>query len=126
MALSVKNVTHAAERQTLSLLVDGLLNRLNKAEDRREIYLKLVDIAAKFYGKGASSEKLDAVRAAINDPDNRWIKFIDRVLMETDPHVAKTMLMNLGYESFFRGTKTIRANRRSILNTWYARKMAFL
>ena len=45
------------------------------------------------------------------DPDNRWMKFINRVIDETDPHYAKTMLLNLGYEAFFRGTKTIRANR---------------
>jgi sulfatase maturation enzyme AslB (radical SAM superfamily) len=33
------------------------------------------------------------------------------VLDQTDPNVARTMALNLGYEAFFRGTKTIRENR---------------
>ena len=53
----------------------------------------------------------DRVRAAIKDPDNRWIKFINRVLDETNPHVAKMAALNLGFEAFFRGTKMIRKNR---------------
>ncbi len=111
MALSVKTVTHATERQAISLMLDGLLNRLNKAEDRTEVIMKLIDLAGKFYGKAAKPETLDKVRAAAADPENRWFKFINRVLDETDPHVAKMMLLNLGYEAFFRGTKTIRENR---------------
>ena len=33
------------------------------------------------------------------------------MLDETHPNVAKTAIMNLGYEAFIRGTKTIRKNR---------------
>ena len=33
------------------------------------------------------------------------------MLDQTDPNVARTMALNLGYEAFFRGTKTIRENR---------------
>ncbi len=107
----VKTLTHAAERQAFSVLVDQFLKKLDSAEDRRSTYLTLVDAAEKFYGKGAKKENLDAARKAIMDPDNRWFNMIDHVLQETNPNVAKTMLLNLGYEAFFRGTKTIRANR---------------
>ncbi len=108
----VQNVKHAAERQAFSLLVDRLLSKLDKAQDRTEVYLEIVDAAEKFYGKAATKEKMDAVRKAVQDPNNRWFSFIDRVVKETDPHVAKMLLLNLGYESFFRGTKTIRENRK--------------
>ena len=111
MALSVKKVTHAAERQAISVLLDGLLNRLDKSTNRTEVIMKLIDLAGRFYGKAAKPETLDKVRAAAADPENRWFKFINRVLDETNPHVAKTLLLNLGYEAFFRGTKTIRENR---------------
>jgi len=107
----IKNMTHAAERQAMSVLVDGLLRQLDGAEDRTEIYCKIVDIAGKFYGNAATKEKLEAVKAKLSDPEYRWTKFLNRVLDETDPHVAKMTLLNLGYEAFFRGTKTIRANR---------------
>ena len=70
-----------------------------------------MDLAEQFWGKGFSKEDYDKVRAAIKDPNNKWIRYINRVLDETHPNVAKTAIMNLGYEAFIRGTKTIRKNR---------------
>ncbi len=107
----LQNAKHAAERQAFSLVVDRLLSKLNKAEDKTEVYLQIIDQAAKFYGKAATPEMLDAIRAHAKDPNDRWFSFISRVIDETDPHVAKMALLNLGYEAFFRGTKTIRENR---------------
>ena len=113
VAQSLANLSHAAERQVFSVAIEAFLKKLNKAEDRTESYMKLVDAASKFWGKdGAKKETLDSVRAAINDPDNRWLKFINRVIDETNPHVAKMTLLNLGYEAFFHGTKMIRENRK--------------
>ncbi len=111
MAITLKNLTHAAERQVFSAGIDQFLKHLGRMEDRTEAYLKLVDAAAHFYGKAATPEALDKVRAAIRDPENRWFRFINSVIDETDPHVAKMFLLNLGYEAFFRGTKMIRENR---------------
>jgi MoaA/NifB/PqqE/SkfB family radical SAM enzyme len=110
MASLAKKMTHAAERQVFSLAIDAFLKHLNKKEDRTESYLKLVDAAGKFW-KDAKPETLEGVRRAIKDPNNRWLKFVNRVIDETNPHVAKMTLLNLGYEAFFRGTKMIRENR---------------
>ncbi len=111
MASVMENLSHAAERQAISVMMDGFLKHLNSQEDKAKTYVQLVDLAGKFYGNGAKKETLDKVRAAVQDPNNRWMKFINRIVDETDPHYAKMMLLNLGYESFFRGTKMIRANR---------------
>ena len=96
MDLSVKNLTHAAERQVFTVLVDGFLKHLDQAENRRDVYLKIVDAAGKFYGKAATPETLDKVRAAIRDPENRWFNFIDRIMSETNPHIIKMLMLNLG------------------------------
>lgn len=111
--MALRDLSHAAERQAFSAGIDQFLKHLNKkdASDRVKTYQKLVDAAGHFWGKDADTKKLEAVKKAMADPDNRWIRFINRVLDETDPHYAKTMMLNLGYEAFFRGTKTIRANR---------------
>ena len=111
MTTFVEKVSHKAQRQAFSILIDRFLKHLDKSEDRTAIYLKLVDEAGKFWGEGADKEKLELVKKAFQDPNNRWVKFINRVVDETDPHVAKMMMLNLGYEAFFRGTKMIRANR---------------
>ena len=110
-----ETMAHAAERQAASVIIDQLLKKLNKAndyEERSEIYLKIVDMAEKFYNDGDAKEKLDAVRKYVSDPDNRWMKVINSIIDDTDPGYAKKMLLNLGYEAFFRGTKTIRENRQ--------------
>lgn len=111
MAGTMQNLTHAAERQAISVMLDGFLKHLKSQDDRTKTYLQIVDLAEKFWGNGANRETIAKVREYVQNPDNRWMRFINRVVDETDPHYAKTMLLNLGYEAFFRGTKTIRANR---------------
>ena len=111
--MGIKELSHAAERKAFSTAIDGFLKHIKKKDyaGRSETYAKLVDTAATFWGKGANKEKMEAAKKALQDPNNRWVKFLNRVIDETDPHYAKTMLLNLGYEAFFRGTKMIRANR---------------
>ncbi len=108
MALDLK---HKAERKTFEVLIDKIYDSVANSDDRTESYMKMVDYAEKFFGKAATPEKLEAVRAAIKDPNNRWVKFINKVVDEANPKFAKKMILNLGYEAFFRGTKTIRENR---------------
>ncbi len=113
MANLLENAKHTAERQGLGLLVDSLIRDLQKKdrEGRTGVYMKIADLAEKFYGSAATPERMAAVRRAIQDPDNRWFKFIDRSLTEINPNFAKMTILNLGYEAFLKGTKTIRANR---------------
>ena len=105
----IDNGLHKAERAAAAVLIDRLLAKADK--DRQKTFLDLIDMAEKFWGNDYSKETYDKFRAAIKDPENRWMKFANRILDETDPHVARTMALNLGFEAFFRGTKTIRKNR---------------
>ena len=108
MAFDLK---HAAERKAFSVLIDHFYDNIANSDDRTKTYLQLVDKAAGFYGKGATEETLNKVRAAVSDPDNRWVRFVNKAIDESNPKYAKKMLLNLGYEAFFRGTKMIRENR---------------
>ena len=109
MNTTLDKISHKAQRAAASVIIDKVLAMVDK--DRETGFLELVDWAEQFWGNGFSKEDYDKVRTAIKDPDNRWIKFINRVLDETDPHVAKMAALNLGFEAFFRGTKMIRKNR---------------
>lgn len=109
MANRIEHITHGAQRKMVSKLIDTALSRVNK--DREESLLKMVDLAGSFFGDSVSKEQYDVIRNMIKDPDNRWMKFANRVLDETNPHVAKMAALNLGYEAAFRGTKQIRQNR---------------
>ncbi|MCR4904381.1 MAG: radical SAM protein [Butyrivibrio sp.] len=111
MAKVVQHVSHAAQREFFKVLIDHFYDNIDKSEDRTKTYLKLVDQYEKFMGGGSDKKNVEAVRKAFNDPNNRWVKFLNRIIDETDPTYAKKLLLNLGYEAFFHGTKTIRANR---------------
>jgi uncharacterized protein (UPF0305 family) len=109
MNTALDKVSHSVQRKAISAMLDTTLKQLHK--DREKTYQQLVDLAGQFWGKDVSKESLDKVRAALSDQDNKWVRFINRIIDETDPHVAKMAALNLGYEAFFRGTKMIRKNR---------------
>ncbi|MBR3052561.1 MAG: radical SAM protein [Firmicutes bacterium] len=102
---------HSIERKSFEIVVDRLLDSINKAENKRDAYLNIFNLAKKLRISEISGISLEKAEAAIKDPDNKWFKLIDNVLDNTDPAVAKKTLMNLGYEAFLSGTKTIRKNR---------------
>jgi len=110
MANALDKVTHAAQRKAAEVLVDKLLKSLDK--DREKTYLDLVNMSETFFSDEFTKEQYDHVKEALKNPENKWTKFINRTLDETDKNVAKTAIMNLGFEAFFRGTKTIRKNRQ--------------
>ncbi|MGN0363046.1 MAG: radical SAM protein [Bilifractor sp.] len=112
MASTLGYVKHAAERKAVEVVIDGLVKNVKNSKDKRQTYLTFMGWAEKFFGsKAFPPEKVEAVKKDIQDPDNKWMKFIDQIIDETNPNFAKMTLLNLGYEAFLRGTKTIRANR---------------
>ena len=103
------NMIETVERKAFGVAVDAALKNLNK--DREKGLLQIVDLAEKFMGNNFSKEAYDGARAMIKDPDNKWMRYVNRVLDETDPHVAKMTALNLGFQAAFLGTKTIRKMR---------------
>ena len=109
MNTSVESLTHKMQRAAVGKMVDVVLSHADK--DRQKTVGQLVDVAKQFYGSSFSDEAYEHARQTLTDPDSKWSKLINCVLDQTDPNVARTMALNLGYEAFFRGTKTIRENR---------------
>ena len=111
---TVQNLTHAAERKAVSAILDGLWNHLShtEAEDRYNTFVKLINLTEKFIGNENNKETFNKVREVAKDPNNKWMRYLNQIIDETDPHYAKTMLLDLGYEAFLCGTKTIRENRK--------------
>ena len=108
-----ENLTHAAERKAMDVLLTKLVKDLQKGDrtDRNEVYLKLADLAEKFFKGKIPDGVMERVRTGILDPNDRWFSYIDSIIAETNPNFAKMTLLNLGYEAFFRGTKITRENR---------------
>ena len=110
MANRFQAAAHAAERQAVSIMLDGVYKQIRNSPDRAESYNKIIDLAEKFYGE-SGKDAIAKARVYFSDPENRWVKFLNRIIDETDPAYAKKVLMSLGLEGFFNGTKTIRATR---------------
>ena len=96
-------LTHAAGRMAVSKAADVVLKKAGKDKDKE--VEKLVD----FIGKYMDGEKIDLnydkVKALIMDENSTLHKYIYRLLDEVDPHVLKTLVLNLGFEAFLNGTK---------------------
>ena len=103
------NLALTVERKAFSVAIDAALKSLNK--DREKGLLQIVDLTEKFMGDNFRKEAYDGVRKMIQNPDHKWMRYVNRLLDETDPHVAKMTALNLGFQAAFLGTKTIRKMR---------------
>ena len=102
-------IAQAVERKAFSAAIDVALKHINK--DREKGLLQIVDLTEKFMGNNFNSASYEGARKMIQNPDSKWMRYVNRLLDETDPHVAKMTALNLGYQAAFYGTKTIRKMR---------------
>lgn len=106
----MNTMTHAAGRAAFSKAIDLAMKNADK--DWETEVTKLMNLMQKYM----SGEKLDVdydkAKAMICNKDGALNRYINRILTETDPHVLKTAALNLGFEAFFHGTKTIRKMRK--------------
>ena len=80
-------------------------------KDREKGLLDLVDLTERFMGDNFQKSSYEGARKMIQDPDSKWMSYVNRALDEIDPHVIKQTALNLGFEAAFHGTKTIRSMR---------------
>lgn len=102
-------MTHKAGRAAFGKAVDIALRNADK--DWEPEVEKLMDLMQNYM----SGEKLDIdydrAKEMICNKEGTLNRYIHRILEEVDPHVLKTTALNLGFEAFFHGTKTIRKKR---------------
>ena len=103
-------LTHKAARAAYGTAIDAVLKHVKK--DREKGLLELVDLTEKYMGDNFQKENYEATRKMIQDPDNKWVKYVNNLIDELDPYVIRQTALNLGYEAAFYGTKTIREMRK--------------
>jgi len=109
MNAALDKVSHKVQRMVVGKICDRWYSSMQK--DREKTLYKAVDSAEKFWKGDYPESFFNKMRDDIKN-ESRWIKFIYSVMEDTDKHVAKMTIMNLGYEAFLRGTKVIRKNRK--------------
>ena len=102
-------MTHAAARAAFGTAIDFALKSVKK--DPEKGISRILDLTGKFAGDVFSQQQLAAAKDYLTNPENKWTQYIYRIIDEIDPHVLKMTALNLGFEAFLNGTKTIRNNR---------------
>ena len=105
----MSNIGHSAARLAASKAFDVVLKNVDKNWEKE--VCKLIDLMEKYMSDEKMDVNYDRAREMVNNKDGALNKYINRVLDEVDPKVLKTMALNLGFESFLYGTKTIRKMR---------------
>lgn len=103
------DIAYITGRKLFEKTTDILLKYLNR--NTEENLLKLVDWVQNFMGNIFDEGYYDKTRDLIKDRDNKWMKYLERMIKETDPHVLKTHVLNLGYEASLYGLKKIHKMR---------------
>jgi len=103
------DIAYVAGKKLFSTTTDILLKYLNK--NTEDNLMKLVDWAQNFMGDIFDEKYYDKTRDLIRDKDSKWMKYLESMIKETDPHVLKTHVLNLGYESSLYGLKKIHKMR---------------
>ena len=80
-------------------------------KDREKGLLDIVDLTERFMGDNFQKSAYEGARKLIQDPDSKWMRYLNRALDEIEPHVLKQTALNLGFEAAFHGTKMIRSMR---------------
>ena len=106
----METLTHKAARAAYGTAIDMVLRHVNK--DREKGFMDLVDLTEKYVGDQFPKTAYDGARKLIQDPDSKWMQYVNRILNEVDPHVIRQTALNLGYEAAVHGTKTIREMRK--------------
>ncbi len=105
----MSSISHSAGRLAAGAASDIVLKSLKK--DREKSIVKLVDFMEKYMDGEQIDLNYEKAREMICDKDKTLNRYINRLIDEVDPHVLKTMALNLGFEAFMHGTKTIRKMR---------------
>ena len=105
----MSSIGHSAARLAASKAIDVVLKDVDK--NRGQGVCRLIDLMEKYMSDEKLDVDFDQARDFVNNKDSVLNKYINRVLNEVDPHVLKTLALNLGFESFLYGTKTIRKMR---------------
>ena len=106
----MNKIAHAAGRKVFSGVIEHELSQISK--DRQGAYEKILDTAEKYMNDFNLGIDWKYLRRVTLNPEYTLNRYVNSMVDELHPNVLKTTLLNLGYEAFYHGTKTIREMRK--------------
>ena len=101
----MNKITHAAERKAFQTVLNKMIDRGSEKDvaDMAESLLSLIHKIMKGTWKESTFTTLQAIA---DDPENKWHRYTERILKNTDKGILSTFLLNAAYEGGFRGSVT--------------------
>ena len=94
------------ERAAAGAAIDGVLKYVNHGDDRTKALLNLTDFVQKFTGNMFAEKTFDNIRTMLQNPDNKWVQYVNRGLDELDPQVSQNDRFKPGIPGSFRRNET--------------------
>lgn len=106
----MNKLAHAAGRKAFSAVINYALGQVNK--NREQAMLQIIDTIQKQMKELQEGVDWDYLKRVAGNPEYTLNRYINSMVDELHLNVLKTTLLNLGYEAFYNGTKTIREMRK--------------
>ena len=104
------SVKKSAVKTFASVSLDGIFKYIDKDPERNLV--KLLEGAQKIFGdKMFPAENFEKMKRGAADPNNIYTRLAKGMLSDIDRGLLKHMLLSLGIEAGYFGTKEVRANR---------------
>ncbi len=103
-------LTHKVAREVFNVTINKTIQHVY--EDKEKGFLEILDNAKIFMGDDFSDNLYKEARKLANNPEEKWMKYLNRIIDEIHPNVLKKTALNLGFEASLYGTKTIRQMRK--------------
>ena len=93
------DLTHKATRAAFGGAIDFAMRKMDK--DREKGLLDIVDLTERFMGDNFQKSAYEGARKLIQDPDSKWMRYLNRALDEIEPHVVKQTALTLDLKQHF-------------------------
>lgn len=103
MAYNTDSLTHKAGRKAVEVAIDAALKYTNK--DRQKALNQFIDLGQKFLGNTWPEKAWENLHAQVNNPDSKWMQYVNDFFNDIAPKQIKMAALNLGYEVGFTGYK---------------------
>lgn len=98
-------MTHKLGREAFSAGFEVAYSKLGK--DRQSAVMDMLKLAEKYLRNANMDLNYEKMEKDLSDPDGVLMKYINRIIDNTDKHVLKTFVLNFGYEALLCGTKVM-------------------
>ncbi len=106
----MSSIKHKMGREAFSAGFELAYSKLGK--DRQKAILDIFKLAEGYLNRADMKLDYKKIEERISEPDGVLMKYINRIIDETDKHVLKQAALNFGYEAMFCGTKVMHDARK--------------